>query len=133
MWASGRAPRGSSRVRWLLILSTYQPLPVHKEVNMSLLRLPVRVVFGCATAIVCGLGAHSTARAQNGDDWSFVVSSQVWATHVAKDGFVSADSTGGFFVVDPNGYNISPTVTTSSSPVDSLNPQWGLQVAAQKG
>ena len=73
--------------------------------------------------------AVPAAAASSGDEWSFVITPQVWISHILKNGFSS-----------PNSLSIlrcgSPTASCfkiDSSPYDALNPQWGLQFAAQKG
>jgi hypothetical protein len=88
---------------------------------------------------VGGLEAHTPAWAQ-GDGWSFVVTPQVWISHIAKNGFASAPNsanTGGLAIGTPT----SPTTVdiqqqpfpSQSSPNEVLDPQWGIQFAAQKG
>ena len=82
----------------------------------------------------CGLGAQAPAWAQS-DPWSFVLTPQVWISHIAKNGFASApDATtvGPFFVFDPAGNINQAPFPSTSSPNESLNPQWGMQFAAQK-
>lgn len=85
-------------------------------------------------APVLGMVAVGTAAAQ--DTWSFVLTPQVWVSHIEKNGLVPSSSLVGIEPFsDSNTGLIVPNLFTSrdSSPVDSLNPQWGLQLAAQKG
>ncbi len=94
-----------------------------------------------AILIVCSLAAQAPAWAQALDGWSFVVTPQVWISHIAKNGFASAPNTsvqGGFLLFDqrpgPNQGNIFPSpFSVDSSPNETVNPQWGVQFAAQKG
>ena len=83
----------------------------------------------------CGLGAQAPAWAQS-DPWSFVLTPQVWISHIAKNGFASspdATTVGPFFVFDQAGNINQAPFPSTSSPNESLNPQWGMQFAAQKG
>ena len=96
-----------------------------------------RVRLATLLFLVVGLsiaGVTGIAAAQD-DPWSFVVTPQVWATHVAKNGFGGASSVGGLFLVNPQTLQVfgNPVLVDKSDPVDALNPQWGIQIAAQKG
>jgi hypothetical protein len=78
---------------------------------------------------------HAPAWAQDG--WSFVVTPQVWLSHIAKNGFAAnPDATagsGGILILTSTGDFVKDAFQTDSSPKNDINPQWGLQVAAQKG
>jgi hypothetical protein len=73
--------------------------------------------------------AAGAAHAQ--EEWSFLITPQIWATHVAKNGFAAAGA------IPQVGFTQlgrpSAFAPENSQPVDALNPQWGLQFAAQKG
>jgi hypothetical protein len=77
------------------------------------------------------------AWAQGTGDWSFLITPQVWLSHVAKNGFAAAPNNafpGGFLVPTTGGGDfVTNAFQTDSSPKDAINPQWGLQVAAQSG
>ena len=80
------------------------------------------------------VGVTGIAAAQD-EPWSFVATPQIWAAHIAKNGLGGASSVGGLFVVNPETLRAfgDPLLVDKSDPVDALNPQWGLQIAAQKG
>src|SRR5262245_49070134 len=90
-------------------------------------------------AAVAGLilGVQAPAWAQS-DGWSFVVTPQVWLSHISKNGFAApADgggNLGGFFIVTKDQSTIvdHPLQNDSSSKND-INPQWGIQLGAQHG
>jgi hypothetical protein len=83
-----------------------------------------------AILVVCGVAGQSPAWAQT-DGWSFVITPQVWISHISKNGF-AAPGTLGIPIQDQNGVNQNAWKAGDSSS-DSLSPQWGLQLAAQKG
>jgi hypothetical protein len=89
-----------------------------------------------AVLVIC---AANTTWAQS-DTWSFTVTPQVWISHISKNGFASPPNSanaGGLAI----GIQTTPTTSqiipepfpSDSSPNEVLNPQWGIQVAAQKG
>src|SRR5215470_1838700 len=88
-------------------------------------------------AVAVGVAAPAPVWAQGADGWSFIVTPQVWVSHVALNGFSPPSKFYGFFPTSPappdSGLLVTPLASTSSSPVDDFNPQWGLQIAAQKG
>jgi hypothetical protein len=90
---------------------------------MSGLRLRWKLVL--AVLVVAGFTAPGAARAQ-GDEWSLLVTPQIWVTHIESNGFNAANGsdtlTGG-----------KPLFDLSSKHADGVSPQWGIQVAAQKG
>jgi len=69
------------------------------------------------------------------DTWSFVVTPQIWASHIDKNGFAAGAPSGPVKLANPQTLQVfgNPFVTDESKPVDALNPQWGIQFAAQKG
>jgi hypothetical protein len=71
------------------------------------------------------------------DKWSFVVTPQVWISHIAKNGFAAPPSNNflgqGIIIVGPGGSIDTSPFQSESSPNEGLNPQWGIQFAAQKG
>jgi hypothetical protein len=86
-----------------------------------------------AVLAVLGAGAHAPASAQGSDAWSWVVTPQIWAAHIEKNGFASPGGLGGFFVFQgANVVDANPFEVRDSEPLDAIYPQWGLQVAAQK-
>src|SRR5262249_11599120 len=70
------------------------------------------------------------------DEWSFLVTPQLWYTHIAKNGF-AAPSFGSANTVITNSSgqitDANPFGAKNSQPVDWGYPQWGIQLAAQKG
>jgi len=82
------------------------------------------------------LAARTPASAQGENDWSFVLTPQLWASHVAKNGFAAPRGLGGIAIESaayPEQTLYNQFLVKDSSPVDSINPQWGLQLAAQRG
>jgi hypothetical protein len=81
------------------------------------------VVAASLTALV------PTPASAQADSWSFVFTPQVWLSHIPKNGFVAA----------PTINTIAGAATTSmftvveSSPTAAVNPQWGAQLAVQRG
>lgn len=75
----------------------------------------------------------TSAHAQD-DKWSFIVTPQVWVSHIAKNGLVPPGTLAGQEPISA-GPDIlrNPFAARDSSPVDGVNPQWGFQVAAQRG
>jgi hypothetical protein len=89
-----------------------------------------------ATLVACATVHPDLAQAQAGDSWSFVITPQVWLSHIAKNGFASPpedNGFGGFLILDPGTGQIFNPLTASTSSSDAINPQWGIQFAAQKG
>lgn len=89
-----------------------------------------------AVLALAALVAPAGASAQGSDGWSFVVTPQVWLSHIAKNGFAAAPDTaivGGVFVLDAKGNFATNAFPSEQSPRDTINPQWGLQLGAQKG
>ena len=86
--------------------------------------------------VTCGVALPACAWAQGGDTWSFVITPQVWMSHIAKNGFAAPPNSatvGQFVLQDPNTGNIINPVFSSTSSNEAINPQWGIQLAAQKG
>ena len=90
----------------------------------------LRLTFVLAILVVCSLAAHAPAWAQDG--WSFVLTPQVWASHIAQNGLVAASSLPAPIFLG-NQVFTDTFSARNSDPVDTLDPQWGLQLAAQKG
>lgn len=99
----------------------------------------------CAV-LVCGLAVHTPAQAQGpvpppepadlGDRWSFIVSPQVWVSHITQNGFAAAPNSalqGRFLVASTTGAIQSIPFPSESNANETVNPQWGIQFAAQKG
>src|SRR5262245_56821663 len=80
------------------------------------------------------VGVTGIAAAQD-EPWSFVATPQIWAAHIAKNGLGGASSVGGIIIINPETNRAfgNPFLVDKSDPVDALNPQWGIQIAAQKG
>jgi hypothetical protein len=81
--------------------------------------------------------AAAPAWGQVGDEWSFVVTPQVWLSHIAKNGFAAAPNSG---AVAAGMYPFFNDTVTADTPFPSVSrskndvsPQWGLQLAAQRG
>jgi hypothetical protein len=102
--------------------------------NGRQLRLQLTLVL--AILAVCSLAAQAPAWAQAGEGWSFVITPQVWISHISQNGFTTANLGALTFVsgiVGPDGAPLTNAFQSDSSPNDVLNPQWGLQLAAQRG
>jgi hypothetical protein len=100
---------------------------------MKALRLRWKLVL---TVLVIGsLAASAPASAQTGDSWSFLVTPQLWFTHIEKNGFAPPASGSSGTVVFSNGQIIdaNPLGAKNAEPVNWGYPQWGVQLAAQKG
>ncbi len=78
-------------------------------------------------------GSGVPAAIAEGDDWSFVITPQVWISHILKNGFGAAGTVapGGTFIDCGGGPGSCGRI--EQTPYDALNPQWGVQFAAQKG
>jgi hypothetical protein len=88
-----------------------------------------------AVFVVGCLSATPAAWAQD-TGWSFLVTPQLWLTHIEKNGFAPpVGNSSGSFVAAPDGSVLSanPFGGQNSEPVDWIYPQWGIQIAAQKG
>lgn len=82
-----------------------------------------------------GVGAPAPAWAQDSSPWSFVVTPQAWLSRIEKNGFANppnGGTVGGFAILERNGDFVPNPFGSDSSPKNDVNPQWGLQVAAQK-
>jgi hypothetical protein len=96
-------------------------------------RLRLQMVLALTILVVCSMGVYAPAWAQ-GDGWSWIVTPQLWTPHIAKNGFAAGGAltslvvVQGGSVIDPN-----PFTSKNSEPVDNIDPQWGIQIAAQKG
>jgi hypothetical protein len=68
------------------------------------------------------------ASGQDDSSWSFLLTPQVWFSHIPKNGFAAAPT------VNPiAGAAVTSMVTAvASSPTAALDPQWGGQLAAQR-
>src|SRR5262245_11228837 len=88
-----------------------------------------------AVVVAAGLAVPGAVWAQ-ADEWSFLVTPQLWYTHIAKNGF-AAPSFGSANTVITNSSgqitDANPFGAKNSQPVDWGYPQWGIQLAAQKG
>jgi len=87
------------------------------------------------------IAPQAPALAQDAQDkWSFVLTPQVWVSHIALNGFASAPNTssaGQFLIANPispfDAEIVSQPFPTTSTTNDKISPQWGIQLAAQKG
>jgi hypothetical protein len=90
-----------------------------------------RVALMTVALAVGSLVAPAGAWAQGEDKWSFVLTPQVWVAHIAKNGFNAANA------LPTTQFDLAltqnPWDVTNSQPDNGVNPQWGLQFAAQKG
>ena len=80
-----------------------------------------------AVVVVGSLTASLPAWGQTADSWSFLVTPQTWISHIPKNGFNPADP------LDLQSSKAGLVKIDSSKHDDGVSPQWGLQVAAQKG
>src|SRR5438128_4350856 len=89
--------------------------------------------------LTLGLLLPTATRADAQDEkWSFVITPQVWVPHIEKNGFAPPGAIGGSFAICANPRGSGNCENNSfqgenSTPVDEFNPQWGVQLAAQKG
>lgn len=84
----------------------------------------------------CALGIQAPAWAQGSDEWSFIATPQVWLSHIAKNGFAAPPNGGliGGFVINTTNFEfVNNPFPSESSAKNEINPQFGLQIAAQKG
>jgi len=98
-----------------------------------MLGLRLRLALICAVIILHSLATRAPALAQAEDSWSFVITPQVWASHIAKNGFTAPSGLGYSPITSGSNLLFNQFRAEDSGPVDSVNPQWGLQLAAQKG
>ena len=103
---------------------------------MSGLRMQWKLVL--AVLVVGSLTTFGSAWAQS-DGWSFLVTPQLWLTHIEKNGFAppaASVHTPGVAIINSSTGEITdlnPYGIANSKPVDWAYPQWGIQLAAQKG
>ena len=95
--------------------------------------LRLRLTLICAVIVVLSFATQAPAWAQAEDTWSFVLTPQVWASHIAKNGFTAPSGLGYSPITSGPNLLFNQFRAENSGPVDSVNPQWGLQLAAQKG
>jgi len=97
-------------------------------------RSPVRVF---AALALLSMAPGPRAWAEDGDDWSFSVRPQLWTPHIAKNGFAAPANVrpvqGGFVIVRPDGRFAPEPLSSTSSPKNDVDAQWGLQFGAHKG
>lgn len=80
------------------------------------------------------VGCCSGQASAQTDGWSFLVTPQLWLTHIDKNGFAPPTGLGGTVIRDAGIVtDANPIGARSGEPVDTIYPQWGLQLAAQKG
>src|SRR5262249_40915881 len=95
----------------------------------------LRLVFGLGIQALSCIGWEGRALAQSGDGWSYLLKTQAWLSHIGQNGFAAAPVSsvfGGNVFAPPPGNIVSPITSSSSSSVEAISPQWGIQVAAQK-
>jgi len=100
---------------------------------MSALRLQWKLVL--AVLVFGSLTASGSAWAQT-DEWSFLATPQLWFTHIEKNGFVAPSFGSAATLIRNSSGEITdanPFGARNSEPVDWGYPQWGIQLAAQKG
>jgi hypothetical protein len=73
--------------------------------------------------------------AQKEDSWSFVLTPQAWVSHIALNGFAASPNSSleGHFIIREGNNILQQPFPSTSSPNETLDPQWGIQIAAQKG
>jgi hypothetical protein len=92
-----------------------------------------RAVLTLAVLAGMWLVTATEVRAQE-EKWSYVLTLQIWGSHIGQNGFVAGSPNTIFFTEgapSPSGGLGSASV--DSSPEQALNPQFGLQFAAQYG
>src|SRR5438552_10768904 len=95
--------------------------------------LRLRLTLICAVIVVLSFATQAPAWAQAEDTWSFVLTPQVWASHIAKNGFTAPSGLGYSPITSGPNLLFNQFRAENAGPVDGVNPQWGLQLAAQKG
>jgi hypothetical protein len=86
-----------------------------------------------AVALVLTAGGPRPADAQDDNGWSVVFTPQVWLSHIPENGFAGPPLGG---IIGINGTPSAPNpnlLTVNSEPTAALNPQWGGQLAFQRG
>ena len=88
-----------------------------------------------AAVSLLGVGTPGVASAQGADSWSWVVTPQVWLTHIDKNGFAAPGGFGALSILfGPGGEPLLNQFRAENvEPVETIYPQWGVQIAAQKG
>src|SRR5262245_45516881 len=89
--------------------------------------------FVLALVALCSLTAAGPVSAQDG--WSFVLTPQVWLSHISLNGFaappasaVTANLQGQTVpITDAEGNPLGNFLSSTSSPNASITPQWGLR------
>jgi hypothetical protein len=85
--------------------------------------------------VATSLLTQAPAWAQDSDEWSFVLTPQVWLSHIAKNGFAAPPNSktmvSGFLLISAS--EEPDQFPSKARPKNDINPQWGLQLAAQKG
>src|SRR5882672_95943 len=99
---------------------------------MRALRLRGKLVL--AVLVIGSLTASGSAWAQT-DEWSFLATPQLWFTHIEKNGFAAPAGNLAVSVIGSGGQitDANPFGGRNSEPVNWGYPQWGIQLAAQKG
>lgn len=80
-------------------------------------------------------GGPGMTSAQESSEWSFVLTPQIWLSHISNNGFATSatSATFGIFVQAPAGSSTDLKLRSESDPASPVDAQWGLQFAGQKG
>jgi hypothetical protein len=97
-------------------------------------RTAIAVLVLVASILVVGTPAY----AQSSDSWSFILTPQFFISHIPKNGFAAPPKdfalSGGFNPTLPDNNTFATDfLQSTSSPQNTFNPQYGIQLAAQKG
>lgn len=98
-------------------------------------RLGRHLIVVCVILSIGSLAVHAPAWAQPGEGWSFLITPQVWMTHVASNGFAAPPTLANALLLGDTstGQIVNPFSAGNSSQSGGISPQWGIQLAAQKG
>jgi len=91
------------------------------------------MAFMVSILVLTGPALQTRAWAQTDDSWTFLGASQVWLSHIEKNGFASPSTLAGVILRDTSNRVVPRLFTTDSHPGETVDPQWGFQLAAQKG
>jgi hypothetical protein len=102
------------------------------------MRPPERTATAVVAFVAGTLALTTCAFAQSSDSWSFILTPQVFISHIPKNGFAAPPKdtalSGGFFsLLADNNTFATDFLQSTSSPQNTFNPQYGIQLAAQNG
>ena len=95
-------------------------------------------LYGACTYFIFAMAlvAPDTSAADDKERWSFVLTPQVWLSHIAKNGFQAPSSSDYFAnrLTAAVGFAVPSTCcNVESQSTNGIDPQWGAQLAFEKG